>query len=479
MAVSREQFVNMAGNVGMSLENRGVPSQAAPQMGGGMNMGGGGGMGGIDQNTIQALAILDMQQTGGKNLSKLSSFQSLMGVGQEKSSDIRKRERLLNQVAPVIGRITISALQAPAGMEGAIKSQLGRIPGVAGGEAESLRRDTQAFARLIASAFASEVGVATDKDVNRWLGMMPQPGDTYEERVERSQKLIQQIISESQSMGVEVPRELAYPLMLLGGGGQPGGMVSEEISPGGAPQKRTLGQKFVESKAVPRIAGGLTGLLAGAVGTPISAIPGAAIGAGSMAALQDLLRPMVGSQKQEPMQALGGAVGSAGQSALDQAIVQLLAPKIKGALTPMSKLGQARGTALEGSSATFQPGQVGSKLSKFATGTGMGPEMQQLGSQAVERYAGAGTMPELMRAIQQAQGTIRGGAGITPAMQQLAKYELSLLQPLLQQGAPAAAGLTKQMAGKYAFGGAAKTLGNQALKTLPYYLMYRGLGRGQ
>lgn len=127
---------------------------------------------------------------------------------EELSTDQKKRQTILAQASPVISRIVSAGENAETGLLGAIMSQAGKIPGVEGGDAEFLRRDAEGFARLIASAFASEVGVATDKDVNRWLGILPKPGDTLKERRRQSKELVKQVEAESKSLGVPVPEEI-------------------------------------------------------------------------------------------------------------------------------------------------------------------------------------------------------------------------------------------------------------------------------
>lgn len=115
----------------------------------------------------------------------------------------KKRQVQLKSVAPVLKRIKGYSETAPGGARGAFNSLIGRIPGVEGGDAEYLRRDTEGFARLIASALASEVGVATDKDVDRWKAIMPQPGDTQRERKDRMDSLIKQVETESGNYGID------------------------------------------------------------------------------------------------------------------------------------------------------------------------------------------------------------------------------------------------------------------------------------
>lgn len=126
-------------------------------------------------------------------------------LAPEPSTDVTERVTSLNQASPVVSRISSLAMTAPAGMKGWWKAMTGKIPGVAGGEAESLDRTTTGFARLIADTFATEVGVATDKDIRRWKAIMPRVGDTEEERREHSLNLVNQIISEAKGLEMEVP----------------------------------------------------------------------------------------------------------------------------------------------------------------------------------------------------------------------------------------------------------------------------------
>jgi len=126
-------------------------------------------------------------------------------LAPEPSANVEKRRTIISQASPIVSQISSLAATAPTGWKGWWKATTGKIPGVAGGKAESLSRTTEGYARLIASAFATEVGVATDKDVRRWKSIMPKPGDTEEERLEHSLNLVNQIISESKSLGMEVP----------------------------------------------------------------------------------------------------------------------------------------------------------------------------------------------------------------------------------------------------------------------------------
>jgi hypothetical protein len=169
---------------------------------------------GDNQDALKLALSLGLAR-GDITSSDITAFQTLGLLPEKQDTNTRKRKVVLQQAAPVLKRVVESAVKAPTGAGGTILSNLGRIPGVEGGEAEFLRRDTEGFARLIAAAFASEVGVATDQDVTRWKALMPQPGDTKAERKRQSEKLIQQIRSESRLLGVDVPQEIEETASLL------------------------------------------------------------------------------------------------------------------------------------------------------------------------------------------------------------------------------------------------------------------------
>jgi len=159
--------------------------------------------GGFDYERLKPILQMQALQDP-KNVSKYSSLLEMFKPA-EKDANVGKRKVILNQSLPVLNTVSQYALTAPTGMRGWWKAQTGKIPGVEGGPAEMLDRQTDGFARLIASAFASEVGVATDKDVRRWKRIMPRPGDTYSERVETMNNLIKQVRSEANSLGIELP----------------------------------------------------------------------------------------------------------------------------------------------------------------------------------------------------------------------------------------------------------------------------------
>ena len=159
--------------------------------------------------------VNDLQTTGGENVAQLKAAYQTVYPEVTSSANTNKRKTILNQSVPVLDRVIRSALEAPPGFRGQFMSEIGKIPGVSGGPAEYLRRDTEGFARLIASAFATEVGVATDKDVQRWLNIMPREGDAMEERKRQSQQLISQLIAESELLGIDIPPKVIELAQLL------------------------------------------------------------------------------------------------------------------------------------------------------------------------------------------------------------------------------------------------------------------------
>lgn len=101
----------------------------------------------------------------------------------------QKRKNSLDQVESTLGLVEGLALQAPSGASGFLQAALGGLPGVEGGSSEDLKRVTEGLAKSIAGALANEVGVATDKDIERWMGLMPKVGDTMDERKRAIQRI--------------------------------------------------------------------------------------------------------------------------------------------------------------------------------------------------------------------------------------------------------------------------------------------------
>lgn len=152
--------------------------------------------------------VIDLQTTGGKNIPELKTiFEAYQEVfdkdkDKEPTAADRKRINAINTAEGIFGQVEELALTAPEGIEGFVKGNIGSIPGVDAGSAEDLTRVTKGYAKAIASAFAGEVGVATDSDIERWLGLMPKPGDTLNERKRALERLKSQIDLNKKQFGL-------------------------------------------------------------------------------------------------------------------------------------------------------------------------------------------------------------------------------------------------------------------------------------
>jgi hypothetical protein len=136
------------------------------------------------QDEFKQAILQDMMQ-GGKNITKIKSVMDIFypsGSGGELSATQQKRLSTLNMAEGIYNTVEDLALAAPTGLYGYGRAKFGKLPGVEGGAAEDLDRTTLALAKGIAGALASEVGVATDKDIERWMGLMPKVTDTMAER---------------------------------------------------------------------------------------------------------------------------------------------------------------------------------------------------------------------------------------------------------------------------------------------------------
>jgi len=138
-----------------------------------------------------------------KNKTTYEAIYKLMNPSEVMSAAAQKRKLALDSAEGVYNLVEQLALEAPAGLTGSAKALLGKLPGVEGGSAEDLDRVTDGLAKAIAGALAGEVGVATDKDVARWKGLMPKTGDTMEERLRALNRLKQAIIEGRQMMRAE------------------------------------------------------------------------------------------------------------------------------------------------------------------------------------------------------------------------------------------------------------------------------------
>ena len=172
---------------------------------------------GFPKESAWQAMLMDLFSTGGKNVSQIKS---LYEFGQpepetKESAQVVKRRAALNQVVPVLSQLKDSVTQSRGGWKGWMEATLGSmIPGWEGKADEAIKRQSEGYARLIANALATEVGVATDKDVNRWLGLMPRAKDSKAEQVEYLNRLIKQVTDESAQYGIDTTQTLA-PLTVV------------------------------------------------------------------------------------------------------------------------------------------------------------------------------------------------------------------------------------------------------------------------
>lgn len=147
---------------------------------------------------LYAAMILDAQTTGGKNIAKLKTLiDTYDKISGEETLSAAQKKRIvqLQQAETTVNLVEDVALKAGTGVGAFAKGKLARLPGVEGGAEEDLERLTDGLAKAIAATLASESGVATDKDIQRWKGLMPQLRDTMEERqraIERLRGALQQ-----------------------------------------------------------------------------------------------------------------------------------------------------------------------------------------------------------------------------------------------------------------------------------------------
>lgn len=137
-----------------------------------------------DEKYVVQQMQADLAATGGKNIPEIKSMFEIAKtqMGSKMNSTQQKRMATLNQADGIYNMVEKLALAAPTGLMGVGQAIGGKLPGVEGGAAEDLDRTTRALAKGIAGAMANEVGVATDRDIERWMGLMPKVSDTMDER---------------------------------------------------------------------------------------------------------------------------------------------------------------------------------------------------------------------------------------------------------------------------------------------------------
>lgn len=120
------------------------------------------------------------------------------------SSTAQKRVAILNQSEGIYKMVEDLALGSGTGLGAWFKAKAGGLPGVEGGSEEDLNRVNLALAKGLAGALASEVGVATDRDIERWLGLMPRVEDTMAERKRALSRLATEIMRSRQQIEAQV-----------------------------------------------------------------------------------------------------------------------------------------------------------------------------------------------------------------------------------------------------------------------------------
>lgn len=116
------------------------------------------------------------------------------------SATAQKRIGVLNQAEGIYKMVEDLALGSGTGVGAWFKAKAGGLPGVEGGSEEDLSRVNLALAKGLAGALASEVGVATDRDIERWLGLMPRVEDTMAERKRALARLTAEIMRARQQI---------------------------------------------------------------------------------------------------------------------------------------------------------------------------------------------------------------------------------------------------------------------------------------
>ncbi|HEC65918.1 MAG TPA: hypothetical protein ENI23_11545 [bacterium] len=153
---------------------------------------------------ILAAAVL----SGDISSADVTTLQSLGIVEKPKGAIERRKDTELQSAAGQVINVVSSALKAPSGVIGSFRATTGRLPGVSGGEAERLRRDTRGLAKSLANIFAAGEARVTDEDIERWLELMPKPGDTRSERIERSQNMVNAFVDNANVRGIAIPPEI-------------------------------------------------------------------------------------------------------------------------------------------------------------------------------------------------------------------------------------------------------------------------------
>ena len=164
----------------------------------------------IPSQEIFQQALINDLMAGGKNVAKIKAVMDVFYPNSKMTATQQKRLATLNMAEGIYNTVEKLALEAPTGLYGYGRAKIGKLPGVEGGAAEDLERTTQALAKGIAGALASEVGVATDKDIERWMGLMPKVTDTMAERKRALERLKSAIIASREQLNVPQEEQTQY-----------------------------------------------------------------------------------------------------------------------------------------------------------------------------------------------------------------------------------------------------------------------------
>jgi len=226
-----------------------------------------GGGKGLSSAFTREWAIREIQRNPKQQAAITAMWKMANPEEEEDTAQQRKRIAALQQVVPILNSLRETVEGSAGGWKGWFRATAGKaIPGYEGGADEALKRLSEGYARAIANALATEVGVATDKDIRRWMGLMPRAKDSKDEQVEYLNRLMKHVETESQALGIDI--QAILPEEERGGVAAPGvaGGRPPTAPPGVSPTIAMLGgvqEKLGRSQALPAGLGILGGLAAG------------------------------------------------------------------------------------------------------------------------------------------------------------------------------------------------------------------------
>lgn len=147
------------------------------------------------QEHLQQMAVNDMQQTGGKNIAKITQLQKFLGEDEEAGGQSATALNVLGELRNVYGKVQAQGLTAQA-------PGFGRVAGGVRGGIAALTQaspeagvyiDTKSGFMSLLSRGLGERGVLTDKDINRIDKAIPDFTDTPE-KAAQSWQLIEDIL---------------------------------------------------------------------------------------------------------------------------------------------------------------------------------------------------------------------------------------------------------------------------------------------